>query len=227
MAEQGDIEAAESYWRPIVENSAYTTEIIAYTRGLIDSRSTARAAQLVDVALVQSPTNWEFLVLGIIAHQLNHNPKAAQTLADRLLTKDLPNTTPSALLTNRALLTNQAASQETPFPASQEQSVKNSVAFDRLAWMERAAPWQVIFNQADTSESAFRRNLGNPNTVNSSLTRLQALQRGATIRTSLSLDTRINTFADARAIAVLAKLGQVNRSQAPAGAPVMDEAVLR
>jgi predicted Zn-dependent protease len=221
MAEQGDAVAASNYWRSATSEARNTGNVLNHITHLIDTRSPHLATQLIEIALEHAPNNWELLTLGIIANQANREGARATEFASKLLALDLPPTTPSVYLRPKSAHEDSSKLDTVELPAEDSPGPKED-AIDRLAWIERAAPWQAVFNQQEVDNSGFRSSLGNPGSANSSLMRLQALQRGATIRSLPKQDLRIKIFADARAIAVLAKFGKVNAPGGSARSPLLE-----
>lgn len=193
----GDTRMASMEWQKVMRNRSNDLPVIVFAKELIDKSSWNVVADLVDVGVESAIAEWEFLALGMHANIQGQNFRRAAEFSEELLAIKLPQSAMSKLLESKTNGTELV-------PAS---------ATDRLAWLERAGPWQAALNIVDVTRAGYRTNQTNPRASQAATVRQLAIQRGATLRATPTAKFNIECFADARALAVLTRFGSLSRNR--------------
>ncbi|MDX1927517.1 MAG: tetratricopeptide repeat protein [Pirellulaceae bacterium] len=196
----GDKEAAAIEWQNVMRVKSNAALLSTFAQNLNDNGNWSITAALVNLGLELDVQAWDFISLGIFANLQDKNLSKAAELSDKLLALDLPADT--------------MMKQTGPSAAEFEELVTVPLtANDRLTWLEHAGAWQATLNEVNTTKSGYRTNLGNPRASQAATVRYLAIQRGASVRSNPMTRLNVKCFAEARALAVLARFGKVNQQR--------------
>lgn len=191
----GDTKAAESEWMSVMRSRSNDNLVSGFAKLLVNNSNWNLVANFVHLAMDSKINNWELAAIGIFANVQNKNLTQAVELSGRLLEINL--------------------SPDTPFQLNNKNDFETAsvppTAIDRLEWLEQAGAWQAALNVVDTTRAGYRSNQSNPRASQAAAVRYLAMQRGAALRSNQVVKFNIQCFAEARALAVLAKFGRANQ----------------
>lgn len=193
----GDLTAATREWSSVMRNRANDAEVTMFAKELADKSNWRMAVDFVNLGVELGGNSWNFIALGIFASIQEKNLTNAAELADQLLALNLPGDT--------VIKSKEAIDSDIP--------AVPLTAKDRLAWLEHAGAWQAALNVVDPNRAGYRTNQTNPRAAQAAAVRHLAMQRGASLRTNPLTRFDAHCFAEARALAFLAKFGKLNQQR--------------
>lgn len=196
----GNKETAAIEWQSVMRVKSNAALLSAFAQNLSDNGHWSITAPLVNLGVESEVRAWDFISLGIFANIQDKNFSKATELSDKLLALDLPADT-------------MMKQTGTSAADSQERATVPLTASDRLTWLEHAGAWQEALNEVNTTKSGYRTNLGNPRASQAATVRYLAIQRGASVRSNPLTRFNVKCFAEARALAVLARFGKANQQR--------------
>ena len=194
----GDLPAAKTEWTSVMRIRSNEELVTAFAKDMADKANWSLVASFINLGTESEVKTWDFVAIGIFANIQEKNLSKATELSEQLLEMDLP-----------------ADTMIKPADASEiEARTVPLSAKDRLAWLEHAGVWQAALNVVDATRAGYRTNQSNPQASQAAAVRHLAIQRGAALRSNQLARFNVQCFAEARAMAVLAKFGRLNQQRA-------------
>ena len=194
----GDLPAAETEWTSVMRFRSNDALVTAFAKDMVDKANWSIVANFVNLGTESEVKAWDFVAIGIFANIQEKNLIRAAELSEHLLAMYLPADTMIEVAD-----ASEIEARAVPLTAK-----------DRLAWLEHAGAWQAALNVVDATRAGYRTNQSNPRASQAAAVRHLAIQRGASLRSNQLARFNVQCFAEARALAVLAKFGRLNQQRA-------------